>query len=87
MEYPSEMTSYESMNSACFWTGFFMGHLKPYFPLLVDSRVLSLDFHFTTFSHKQEQKNTNLRNDALDFPASVNPVDAADDNEAIPKHR
>ena len=58
-----------------------MGHLKPYFQLLVDNRVLSLDFHFTIFPHRQEQKNTNLRNDALNFPASVNPVDAADDNE------
>ena len=75
------MTSYENMNSVCFWTGLFMGHLKPYFQLLVDNRVLSLDFHFTIFPHRQEQKNTNLRNDALNFPASVNPVDAADDNE------
>ena len=58
-----------------------MGHLKPYFKLLADSRVLSLDFHFTTFSHKQEQKDTNLRNDVLNFQASVNPVDASDDNE------
>ena len=58
-----------------------MGHLKPYFKLLADSSVLSLDFHFTTFSHKQEQKDTNLRNDALNFQASVNPVDASDDNE------
>ena len=75
------MTSYENMNSVCFWTGLFMGHLKPYFQLLVGSRVLSLDFHFTIFPHKREQKDTNLRNDAQNFPVSVIPVDAADDNE------